>query len=392
MKIPFSALLLLYISHFALSQDSLITTLARKNVETFQPSGTGFTGIGWDRLVKESSLTHYVLIGEDHFTNEIPAFTSALAHATPFNNYYLELDPYSTRLLLDKMQQMDESGWKDFVLRYQTTFSFLAFAPEMALIRELVKSKTQVRGTEQIFLLADRLLCSELKKTTKNAVAKGIYEKIEAASAEHLRLFLQDQKNPFYFLTDDFDKNLKALQALPLSDLEKSILAELELSKKIYSSQDHHLRIQNMKKQLLETLPTLAGQRTLFKYGAVHMPKGESLLRIYDLGNLVNNIADSQMDQSLHIAVFGQNGAQGSPFDGFPPSPLDPVNGDLGYLQPFFKTVSGNAYHVYNLRPLQTEIEKGRLTVTNKWMLRTILGYDFLVIIPTVTPAKFNYR
>lgn len=47
-------------------------------------------------------------------------------------------------------------------------------------------------------------------------------------------------------------------------------------------------------------------QKNLFKYGANHMPKGESLMEIFDLGNLVANIEEANYRKSLHIMITGK--------------------------------------------------------------------------------------
>jgi hypothetical protein len=371
------------------AQDSLVNALARENLTRFIEQAGHFEGAGWEQIVTNIKKSNYVLIGEDHFTNEIPAFASAIAMEGAFDNYFCEVDPFSTQTIVDKITTLSPAQLKEFVLKYQNTFSFFAFEPEFKLLQRLVKSKTTIIGTEQIFLLADRLICSELKKITKSHAAKVIYESIEKQSLDYLKEYLKNQDRTFYMLTDEFEQNLKTLLSLELSPKEILALKDMERSRQIYKEQNHALRIQLMKNQLVTSMPALTTQKNLFKYGAVHMPKGESLLRIYDLGNLVNNIADSRFEKSFHVLIVGMNGEMGSPFEGFPPQVLDPANGDLKFLNPFFKEVNGTEYHCFDLNPIRQQVEKGKLEIKDKWLLRSIMGYDYLVVIPTVTPAGF---
>jgi hypothetical protein len=384
--------ILYLLSQGLFAQDSLVNALARQNLTMFSERSGEFKGPGWEQIVTNIKRSNYVLIGEDHFTNEIPVFAAAIAKEGVFDNYFCEVDPFSTQIIVDKIAMLSAIEMKEFVLKYQNTFSFFAFEPEFKLLQQLVKAKTAIIGTEQIFLLADRFVCSELKKVTGNTAAKTIYEKIELQSLDYLNKYLKNQKQPFYMLTDEFEQNLNTLLSLALSAKETSVLLDMKRSRKIYMEQNHALRIQLMKSQLMEHIPALTTQKNLFKYGAVHMPKGESLLRIYDLGNLVSNIADSRFEKSFHILIVGKNGKAGSPFEGFPPNELDPENGDLKFLKPFFKEVNGTDYHCFDLSPIRQQVEKGKLEIKDKWLLRSIMGYDYLVVIPTVTPAVFSFH
>jgi len=60
------------------SQDSLITQIVKKDLTTFSVDKRTFSGNGWDTLVNKIQKSDFVLIGEDHFTNEIPFFFSAI--------------------------------------------------------------------------------------------------------------------------------------------------------------------------------------------------------------------------------------------------------------------------------------------------------------------------
>jgi hypothetical protein len=190
-------------------------------------------------------------------------------------------------------------------------------------------------------------------------------------------------------LTEDFDKKIAELSALKLSPEEKKIIEALKLTAKIYKSRSHHLRIQLMKNQLMEHYNEWVGKKNLYKYGANHASKGESLLEIYDIGNLVNNVADSQFTNSLHLMIVGKSGTQASPFQGFPSEKVDPNTGSLKSLNPFFKLVEGNEWQCFDMVPIREAINSGKIKVTDVKLLRIIKGFDILVVIPEVTAAQF---
>jgi hypothetical protein len=130
-----------------------------------------------------------------------------------------------------------------------------------------------------------------LQQHTKNKEAKGIYKMIADSSKKYFDNFLKDSSHsfagtPFYMLTDDFEKKITQLSSLQLSKEETEIVQALKLTATIYKGQLHHLRIQLLKSELMKVYSDWNNKKNLFKYGTNHVLKGESLLTIYDIGNL----------------------------------------------------------------------------------------------------------
>jgi hypothetical protein len=352
------------------------------------PIKDSFTGIGWTKLLEKARESNDVLIGEDHFTNEIPYFTSALASQIKFDNFFCEIDPFTANILEGKIKSLSENDLDQYIHKYGNTFSFYAFTPEFALLKQLVKSNTKIQGTDQILLIGDQVICSELYKITKNKKAKTIYAEIEKNSKTYFENFLKDQSKPFYLLTDDFEKKISELSLLELSPKELKILNALKLSAKIYKSQSNHLRIQLMKNQLMEKYPDWAGKRNLFKYGANHMAKGEGLMEIYDIGNLVSTINDSEYKKSLHIMILGSSGFQASPFEGYPEEKIDENSNILNALKPITSAINGDQWHCFDMLPLRKALKEGKIVIEDIMLSRIIKGYDILIVIPKVTASK----
>ena len=371
------------------SQDSVITKMAKANVSYFTPEKGSFTGLGWQNLMNEVKSSNNILIGEDHFTNEIPYFTAALAAQTKFENFFAEIDPYTANVLQTKIKTLSQNQLQDYVKTFGNTFSFYAFAPEFSLLKQLSKANTKIQGTDQILLVGDRVLAQELMLVSKNNKAKQYYKAISDSSKLYFDKFLKDQSKPFYFLTDDFDRKTSELLQLPLSAKEKEVISAMKLSVKIYKSQNHQLRIQLMKNQLMHSYNQWVGKKNLFKYGANHMTKGESLLEIFDIGNLVNNIDDSNYQQSLHIMIMGASGEHASPFEGHAAEKIVENTGILKTLSPITIAADGKQWNCFDLRPLKKALVDGKLEVKSVKLSRIIKGYDFLVMIPKVSAAPF---
>jgi hypothetical protein len=56
----------------------------------------------------------FVFIGEDHFTNEIPLFTSAIATKVEFDNFFIETDPYSAKIIESKIKTLGDLNFKKY--------------------------------------------------------------------------------------------------------------------------------------------------------------------------------------------------------------------------------------------------------------------------------------
>lgn len=390
-KIILLTILIFYIfgQSAALAQDSLITEFAKINQTSFIREQNQFKGLGWDKIVSLAQKSNNVLIGEDHFTNEIPFFVTKIASQIKFDNFFFEIDPFTAKILQQKLKTLSADALKKYTTDYGNTFSFYAFDLEFELLKQLNKSNTKFQGTDQILLIGDRLICNELMQLTKNPRAKELYKSIRDQSKNNFEAFLKDQKTPFYLYTADFEKKITELSSLKLSNEEQKIISALKLTAKIYKSGDHHLRIQLMKNQLMGVYKEWADKKNLFKFGANHVAKGESLLEIYDIGNLVNNIADSQFANSLHVMIVGKAGFQASPFKGYPAEKIDTTTGMLKALTPFFKLVNGEEWQCFDMIPLRNAIDEGKVKITEARLLRIIKGFDLIIIVPTVTAAKF---
>lgn len=387
MKYKALLILLLFQVTNAFAQTKL-SELLSANKLTFTYNNQQFDGDGWSQLIEQVKKHEMILIGEDHFFNEIPLLVSQIAKAEKFDNFFCEIDPYSADVISGKIRSFSAEKLSKYTQNISSTFSFFALAPEFDLLKQLTNDGAKIIGTDQIVLIADRLLASELISTTGNQEAKAIYADIIQQSAEHFELFKKRQGSP-YFFTDAFMNNLNKLEGLQLSDFEKSVISDLKLSRKIYTTQDHYLRIQLMKNNVLKHYDQLVTGKSLFKYGGIHMGKGESLLGGYDIGNLVSNLADGNFQSSLHIMIVGKSGMQGVPFKGLDPQPVNPESKDLKFLKSFFDETTGSDWALFDLNQIEAGIRKNKITVEDNSLQKMLKGYDYLVVIPEVTAAGF---
>ena len=238
----------------------------------------------------------------------------------------------------------------------------------------------------------DQLIFEDVLKRTKNPQAIPIYKTIIEQSKLFYEDFLKNTHNPMtmYFMSSDFLMQLDKLEELELTEEEHQIINDMRLSVSIYKEQNHNKRVKLILNQLMKDYPKWKDSKNLFKYGANHLARGESFLTVYDIGNMVSNITKSNFQESFHIMIVGESGFLGSIFEIFPPSEVDTENGFyLSYLKPLFRITEGNQWHLFNMETIRKAIEKNHLKIDNVNLLRVVKGYDVLVIIPEVTPAKF---
>ena len=111
----------------AFSQEPLMDSIIQKNYSTFSTlvDKESFKGQGWDLLLKETNAANSVVVGEMHFTNEVPYFINALIGQVKFDNYFQEIDPYSNRILEQNIKSLSPDKLNHFISDFNSTFSFL---------------------------------------------------------------------------------------------------------------------------------------------------------------------------------------------------------------------------------------------------------------------------
>ena len=367
---------------------SPIQILAQNNMTSIHYTDGVFSGAGWEKIKKQAKSSHHVLIGEEHFTNEIPLFATALMNDSLYDNLFIEVDPHTTELISDKMINLSNSQFKKFSQKFGQLFSFYAADNEFSLIHDAVKTGVKIFGLDQVVMYSDQLLTHELFQQSKLSPAKSIYQSIENNSKKHFETFLQNTSKPFYFMTPEFSQKLKELEKLELSEYENEIINDMKKSIEIYQSGSHPLRVQLLKNNLMSYLDEILNARNFYKFGAMHTFRGESMLTVFDIGNFVENIADSQYQQSLHLMVIPKGGYQGAPFKGFPSTKINSETGVTKVLKPFFDLTSTSEWSLFDLKPIRKKLQSGELSVENVTLKRIIKGNDFLIIIPEVSASK----
>lgn len=352
---------------------------------TFPFAGTQFSGKGWDYLFEKAKRTNYVLVGEDHFTSEIPLFTQSFAERWKPDNFVCEVDPWMMRILAHKISTLSPTQLDHWVSSNYLGFSFFSKKNEFGLMTNLLKEKVRVFGIEQVGLMSTSIIYQHLieKGSQQN---RDIYEVLRDSSTAINSRSFADLSKPFFMINPFFGETMGKLTHLKMKPEEKLIVDDMLRSATIYQSGSHRARIKLMQQNLMSLYPSvLKGKKNLFKFGANHTIKGESYLPVYDIGTTAHVLAQAENQDSFHILIVPKSGQQAGFVGGV--QDIDLNDGLYKSLQPLFSIAPSHEWAVIDLEAIRSAVRKLKFDLKDELLRKTIFGYDALVVIPKSTAA-----
>lgn len=131
--------------------------------------------------------------------------------------------------------------------------------------------------------------------------------------------------------------------------------------------------------------------RVLFKFGVNHIKKGRSYTNVYDIGNLVAELAYNS--RSFHLFVLGAAGMQNAylPFVGNEADKNKKIDAvatyDFAEVKPFMAAADLKLWTVFDLRPLRPLLHAQKLGSLAPNTKELIWGYDAVLLMPQVRAA-----
>jgi hypothetical protein len=384
------------------AQDSTLTRLIRQNQYALVPSGPQFSGPGWDIIQASIQASQFVLVGEDHGLAQVPAFATAVAQVLQPVVYVAEIDPYVAQELTQLVAQPGPPT--AYLQRYPEGLCFFDWAEEFELLRTLCARQVRLVGLDQVYCTTTAPFYARLAAQVKGAAAKRyLQERATAYEAQNQR---------FEKLGADewamFKQSAAALDSLLLLTKKESpalrrVAQDYVASSQIYAAAQrgagHQLRVNLLKRNLLaalrpyQTADGLAAPKMLFKFGSNHLARGLSQSvkgEYYDIGNVMQTMADVQAQKSLHLYIVGKQGERAESDNPYFPAKRTgtyTATTENAELLPYLSQVTGPAWAVFDLRPVRRAITAGRLRVASQSLQRSIMGYDYLIVIPETTAS-----
>jgi hypothetical protein len=369
------------------------------------------SGEGADVLTRAVAESRFVLIGEDHFTREIPQFAAALCDVMRPDAYAVEAGPEAAHFvngLLRRPDRIAKVSERDNA--HPNNMAFLDMRAENDLAAHCAAASRnanfQLLGLDQELMGGAGTLLEAMAATHPGPISRAAISVAQSKeqTAEHMARISGDPSKLFLLAATDEDVQAisKAVEVDGNSGT-KGLLAEFSASRTIYrlnadgSPDSNRIRAELFKRHFLADYSSLKRQttepRVLFKFGDFHMGKGFSVLHQRDLGNFIAELADGERTKSLHILVLGSRGTHAS-FAGYA-RPLGPEpfvmtdDPDYKWLAPAITELlpqqtgsNGNMLTLFDLRTLRFR----GIDLPRDWE-RIVYGYDLFVLIPEITPA-----
>jgi len=370
------------------------------------------SGPGAAVLTDAINHSHYILIGEDHLTREIPQFATAICNLTakqgPLTGMAIEVSPEAAAFMMRIVNSPDR--WQRMVAQvkaYPWSIAVLDSRQENDMVSACAHASHNPNfhlwGLDQPFAgsagwLMDMMLAAKPGPDAKAALlrlkADEDQDAAEAkAGAKTSALFLFSEKS-----------EAEIEEAKPAIDHDggaevKRLFAELSNSYHIYrdfSQGDVDSEVErakllklNFRNAMNQLAPSEKAGKIIVKFGDSHLYKGVNDNHNLNLGDYIAETAQMAGVGSLHICVLGAGGTvsafgkYGQPTH----SEEDPPMKDralLRWMEPFKAAALPGQWTLYDLRALRYKIPRP----LDSELERMLDGYDFLVIVPKFTAAQ----
>ena len=379
--------------------DSTMSNVVRDHIYPFHFNGS-FNGEGWDKIKEHAEKHKYFLIGEDHGFAEVPLFTKELIRHVGYDLFVTEIDSVSASIS-KRLASQTKAQIDSFHTSNPSALSFYSAKEEFELLQELAKSNADIWGLDQVSLFSTGIVFRRLNEVCTSEEAKKLTAELAELSDE---LFIEATRTANYdtlFIFSStqqvFDRLKRVLQKE--NPKAKNIFNDIENSWRIYNGiegANYDTRLGEMKSKLLNYYLNCSSngkkyKKVLYKFGAYHVGKSESVLGRHDVGNFISNIAEAEGASSYHIMVVGKKGKMNSFYltEGMESMSYDISDKEspLHALLPLADLV-GKKWVYIDLKPLKKSMRKGKLIIGNHFLEKTIDGYDGIVIIPETTASR----
>lgn len=385
------------------SQDSLLVDAIRQHTYNLKVDGQNFSGEGAEVLLEAMQDQQFLLVGEQHGIVEVGAFTNALlksAQPLGFDYFCIETDPFIAK----KLEQLVGEGkpaLDDFVKAFPLSIPFYDNSEDFQMLSTALQTKTESLpkfwGVDQVFAAAPRYLFQRLIEIAPNAGAKSLAEgylkKGRAGIQAAMKTGDFNQMILNKLQEKDFEELLKAFGDDPQSE-STQILQGMMKTKEIYAAwyagkyhQNNLIRSKLMKQQFMqyyrEAEKLTPTPKVVFKFGATHTYRGLSYYHVFDLGNLVAELAAMNEMESLHIHFSGIKGKANSGLQG-----VQSFDSQKDIAPEIWAGIAdragGQDWVMVDMRPLREKFGRRKL----KPIKSEVFNYDFWIFVPEATPVS----
>lgn len=268
----------------------------------------GFSGPGAVILSEAVDASRYVMIGESHFSREIPAFTANVCRLMApggLTAMVVETGPEAAAVVNAGLRAPDrEQRMSNFMRAHPDAMAFLSGRDENQTAADCAAAAGPdfaLWGLDQEFFGVSGYLFEQMLAASLGPIARARIEALaeQERTATQAALTSGSPMDMFLFkATDAALDEAGAAIARDGGDRAKALFAALRETRAIYQSSmartgdSNGRRARLMKRTLAAHFAEAPQARVLMKFGAYHLYKGYNPLGQRDVGNFVAEHAD----------------------------------------------------------------------------------------------------
>ena len=388
----------------------------RAHTVPFTLANGALAGPGADTLARIARENQFLMVGEDHGMQEVPAFIGALftaARPAGYRHLAIELGPVGARMLENMMRDTAPQRRVESFLRAHTAFSipFFNWREESMMLQRVVQAvpgtSDVLWGLDQEFILAPTYELERLVRLAPSSEARTLAQRV-ATQSRALDARMMSEGNPsvaWMFAASDSEvvQLVRGYHAVAGSEAA-TILRELTASRDIYQQYrrgDNYAsnvqRSELMRRHFLDWYRAAVARgerapRVLFKFGGNHMIRGSSLTDTYELGTFLPEFAFANGARAFSVMVLAGKGTTNEyrPFgskDADKAATYD-ITGPDAQLAPldvrtFFAAAgSDSTWSFIDLRPVRALAHDGKVGKLSAPLKRALLSFDGIILAP----------
>ncbi len=369
--------------------------------------GKTFSGPAWEKLLTEGRDAQFFLLGEEHGIAENPKLAAQLyaeLAKTGYQRLVIEISPHMATRLDGALREGGIDALRDLYAEPGGEPAFFGMKEEaemLAAVRETSSDLKPIFWGVDYEMLADRQLIKALEDMPKPPAAKVALSKLAAASEEAWAKH-SETGNPMFIFSFGGDPKLvrEVRDAWPecearARDILRTLEETLEINAMFTSGQNwlsNAHRAALIRKNFLRHWQAEIAQglapKVMAKMGASHLVRGRSNTEAFDLGTMLPELAGINGGHAFSLLVLPGEGAMTAVFDPvkltFNPAPAK--DGYAKDLSSITDAVYSDGFTLIDLRPLRG-IKGLTRSTTNPGLLRTIMGYDMILVMSGSTAS-----
>jgi hypothetical protein len=367
-------------------------------------------GPGARVLGDAAARAHFVLLGEDHGTREIPAFADAFfTSLVPlgYRTIAVETGPVVTQRLRSWIAAPDgRAQYAAFEKNHGGTTAFYGWEDEFAFLEHADRATggtLRLWGLDQELMGSSKYLLESMLEQHPGARSTALIQQMLHEDEADYRNAERSGDPTSMFVMQVAPEKLSALAASLRIDgnaRANALVRALIETRDIYINCCNEMAARSNRDRALLMKQTLAAYvqavgthaeppKIFFKFGEEHLYRGLNPIRNLDLGNFVFEMGDGLDLSDLHVLALGAAGRQstfagiGKPWASSAYALDDADHERFHFLAPFLANMASTGWTLYDLRPLRTHFAQAG--IADEGYERLVFGYDFLLLVPQTT-------